>query len=476
MLALQSPKFRSLAILLVKPGDGEFDPDVMNGFCKSFANIVDQTLATFPNWVDGSVNSDGSLLYSIVDTAALRNIVPPPENGVSGTIDSYRTTSLGINLMFNVPDLLNQGTFISHKYPTNFSTKEFHIENPPAGGVPILLKWTVSRPLDTIQTTHINSPLLSGGSVPQFPAFAGDAITGLPFPALPDTFIAPDALVSDNGLWACGSGNLLQYRLSPSDPLVIELLNVSTGNFIAFAKIPAQNGTATQGTARFYVISLDVDPPVVADEEVTLLVLPPLTQADIIQQNPKAVVELLKECDGVYLAGGIQEPVFNVTHAAEYRKVVYSNSQTDPVGLVSPGVGYFDTVDHNFSTQVINMQGIPYACKMLLKLNKTAEVVPAADSIIGAFTTGCPDEQPEVIDICKAVALRRAHGVPPSENFLGALAAKTLKVIEGIEQGARHATNISFLVRQLMDGELIAEADITRRKKNARQEHLVRMR
>jgi hypothetical protein len=232
----------------------------------------------------------------------------------------------------------------------------------------------------------------------------------------------------------------------------IALRNVTTSNTINIAQGGANAGDNTRSVLRYYLTTASaLEPEEDVSEEFNVMVFPPLTQADMLQQNPKTFVALAKEHDGAYVPGAIFEPVFKLTQSANYAKTLLVTATTNLIGELDYENGWFDTVDQNFGTIVLNAQEIPYACKPQLKICRSVEMVPAPDSILGAFVTGAPIIQPEIIDVVKSLSDELPEVFPPNNNSLGILHMKICAVIEALPRFLRSGRNIAAEIATLCE-------------------------
>jgi len=447
MLFLQYPFFRSLTIVLARENDGEFSDAIMAAFTKTFAEIVPE-LSYYPLWV----NFDSGAYFTIVDTQALRNIVPP-EDGQSGIIDAYRFSSQGLSVYFNTPDLVDQGTFVSHRYPVDISTHTFVERNDSPGGVQ-----------EFFQTSAVTVSLLQRNITITSESFQTANLTVSPGGSSTSaTFTAAKALRIPGVVnFIISVGNTYNYSITNApNAQIVRINNVTTStNYDLLTMPPTFTLNATYfNVVRYYRTSGEDLEEDIKDEEVNLISLPPVTQADILQQNPKAVVELAKDTEGVYLPSCLMQPIFAITSASEYRKILLTSKSSQVTNMfLDPDSGYYDTVYGSFSVNVINFQGIPYACKPMIKICRSAELVPSPNSILGITTTGCPNEQAEVIDMAKAFHECQPHGYPVDYNGLGVLFGKALEVVNAIPNLLRSGRNISQAVKEVCGQEIIDDA------------------
>jgi len=446
MLFLQVPLLRNMMIILAKQHGGEFDAAMMDRFAQTFADMIPSD-AQYPNWLNLGAQFE---YMTMIDTSALRNVVPP-NNGVSGTVDSYRFSSQGFTVFFNTPDLVDQGTFTCMRYPLNHDTKSFAIDSELAGAEAEYFQFAAN----VIDVGVVNLQLGLGQGSLLIPVYNG-LVSALPSP----NFSAITALRNSSGSFTVAPANVLRYELSGGN--LVRLVNTTNGQAITVLTVPFTTNVNDRfnNTIRLYLLSNAPSPDErLFDEEMTVLTVPPITQTDMLQQNPKTIVQLAKETNGVYIPSCIFEPVFNVTKSTSYRKVLFITPTVNTTELIDPFSGWSDTIDTNFGISVANFQGIPYACSPLLKVCRSVEIVPAPGSFAGAFATGSPPEQPEAVDVCKSFTEKQEHGYPSNWNGLGILFGKVMAVVERIPVMLQTGRNIAREVSKVCDAESSTNAN-----------------
>jgi len=433
---LPLPLVRLLSLVVVLQNGGDFTDDVMNAVADTFANLPDGA-ARYPTWFSVG-NPDNNWYITLLDTAAMRNILPPAANGISGTIDSFRFSSFGINVWFNAPDLINQGVIVAHRYPNNVSTKQFQLQSSEYG----LPYYAMMSALRTGTVWSVSLGALQ--STPILPVFTGGSGL-LPSPPTVSTHSYHIAGTS----FGVTAGDSVQYNLVGN---VVTLVNISNPASVTVLVLGTTDGVTVNNNVRFYVPEVSDDiPERVISEDFTVIGLPPLSQQAIIQANPKSVITLAKEFDGVYLPLAIFEPVFKVTHASLYRKVLLMNSTTSLTNDLDYNTGWFDTCDVNFGVSVLSFRGIPWAAKPQIKVCRGVELVPSADSLIGVFTTGCPRIEPAAIDVAKSMSDEFPQAFPSAFNGLGTLWTMACNVIDALPRLSRSGRNIATAVADAMN-------------------------
>jgi len=445
---LQFPFFRSMVIVIVKQQDGELTTAEKADFLHAWNNILNRANVTYPSWYLFGTG----LYFTTLQTEALQNIEPPDAAGNSGLIDAFRFTSQGLNVLFNTPDLLDQGTYVCHRYPCDTDVKALTSTNlVPGAEVEYLHSgWTSVPGVPAGVTFLITINVDDAGDTltPTFPS-----VIALPTTSFPTTSVsATDAYRNSSGTFNVSVGNLVQYRIVAN---VVQLFNITNSQALAILTIPATSpiGISSSNTVRLYRTAGPTADDVY-DSDFNTVTLPPISQSDILQQNPKAVCSLLKETGGFYIPSRIMQPVFNLTLASSYRKLLLIAKQVDLESVdLDPRVGWFDTIDHNYSVAIGACLGVPYACKPMIKANRGLELVPAANSIVGLFTTGAPPAQPEIVEMCKSFDEAQPQGYPSNYNSLGILGGKALNVIESIPNALRFGLNIARTIKRVCDEE-----------------------
>jgi hypothetical protein len=440
-LLIVQPNFvRSMAILIGRPTSEEFDEDFIAKFADKWAMLPSREVALYPNWVE--IDDTAGSVFSVLQTGAMQNILPPDSNGVSGTIDSLRFSSQGISMFYNTPDLINQGTYASMRYPANFSLRDFGVQQDLSGYGPMYIN---TRMIGSVNEISV----VSSGSI--VPTLQWNYVANPNFPVTPIT--ATHAFRNHSGSFVVDVGD--EYRFEVG--INAELVNLTTTQRISVCVTPS-TAVNTYNSVRMYTIWDGDDTPQAQDTTQTVLVFPPSTQADMYQQNPKSDIQLSKETGGVYLPGAIFQPIFNVAQSGDYRKILFTNTaHVIRPDEIDTETGWFDTLDRNFGISIINMQSVPYACKPMLKYARSVEIVPAANSLVGIFTTGTPPEQNEAVDICKSFTDNQPHGYPETYNGLGVLFGKVLQVCQAIPTLVRSGLNISRAVKKVCDDESVQE-------------------
>jgi len=192
------------------------------------------------------------------------------------------------------------------------------------------------------------------------------------------------------------------------------------------------------------------------DSNVLVVSLPPITQADIMQANPDAVQSLMKDHGGFYTANGVFEPIWGMTEANAYSKVVFSVPGFDVSKAINQNEGWHDSVDINFGITVSNMQSIPYAAAPLLKIMRDDQQVPSQNSLIGLYATACPPADDVSMMVAKAIKMALPHALPVTANGLGTLFGAVCQIMDKMPLAAAHTVNIANSISNVVNSVLAA--------------------
>lgn len=437
MLVIQFPLFRSLGVVVLNTTDGELTNAELKAFLDSF-NSTQRETASFPKWV---ATSKRNIYWTSIATEAMNQIKPPDENGNSGLLNSFRFTSQYISVYYNTPDLINQGTYSLITWPTNHSTRSEVPELAVPGTVVeyLVTEWRVNF----MPSVNIFFNQLGNST---FPEFSVSTINAFPSPV----FVSTSAFRNAVGSFVVEVGDSLQYTYN--DPN-IRLVNVTKSTFIVLFALPAQSNVGGTSTTRFYrtsVIEEDDEDKILplVNSDYTMITLPPHSQSDMYQQNPKTVRNLSKLSGGAEVIGSIYQPIFNVQDANTYAKIMLSEK-----GIVlnrndyGPA-GWYDTVDLNFCTEVINLQNIPYSAKLMISACRTVEAVPASESILGTVVIAAPEPCPLVTQTCQMFSHYASPGVGIANMVRYGL--DFLHAVVGPKRG-KHATNEEFVKEKILE-------------------------
>lgn len=451
MLVLMPPLLRAMGIVLVHTKSRDFDAEVMSAFCVAFASVEARSDAYFPKWVPCPLYDEIEgflrpvLFFTVLAPNALRAVEEPDENGISTLLNQFRFTSFGLDINHNTPTWFDNGTFMAGCFNCSVESSTY-VENGVRGFEPFWLQATILTGTNFQVRTSV-------GGFPMAP------MTELDFAGLtpsPDVTLSFDMRNADSSFIAT-VGNVVNYRFVAGN---LVLFNSTRGTSLII-------GAFTQGMNHVKRLYSRVPLPEALDEliseteiEFNKLILPPTTQSDIFQMDPKRVSGKMKgdheegkpgTHSGVYLPNRIWQPVFNVQSAGNFRKCVIVSQDSSLGDLTNPDLGWFDSFDRNYGWGVINLQNVPYAAAPFITAARTDEQVPGVNSIIGAYTTGAQAKEPLCFDAAMAVGSRLPHGASSMAGRFSELFPAIRRGIASIPRLVASATNILDQVNDVMD-------------------------
>jgi hypothetical protein len=444
-LYILTPLLRAPCILLVNLLSEEFSDSIMAGFAKAWANIVKREDAQFPNWVgffpSGSDEISPPVNFFVVLTPdTLSSLDTPSDLGISEVLKAYRFVSHGIEIKFNVPDLVNQATSVMARVPaeaTNITPQREHVRGYDEFYI---------HAGSGIEPNIVS--IFPGGATGVPPINQLDSSGTLPSP----TVQADNNFRNQSGTFTINVGETFRYESVDGR---IYLVNLTTDT-----RLVVRSWAGTPNSTRMYVReALDVEIPISeVRSDMTKMILPMVQQKDLQAQIVGTSSFLMKDYEGVYLPNQIWKPIFEPQVATSYTKIVFVNDQSELSDLDDPTVGWFDSYDRNFGFAVVNIQGMSQSAAPLVKIIRTDEQVPSAKSLVGAYTTRCSPPCPVALDVTRALTDRLPMGYPADFNSMGKLFGMIRGMLKNMPVALAHAMNISSQIGRIVDD--ISELDV----------------
>lgn len=454
LLGLMNCMLRALGIVLIHTQSRDFDQEVMNAFCIAWASIPNREAAYYPNWVPcplyDTIDSFTVpvLYFTVLAPNALRAVQEPDEVGFSTLLNQFRFTSYGITYDHNTPTLFDQGTYVAGRFNCSVEPVEY-TENHLRSFDPFWISLVINTTVPTVSITALAT--VAGVSQPPISELSYTGL--LPSPGQVVTF----TFRNRDGTFVVPAGDTVSWRIVGAS---VGIYHIESDNFLNL-------GVAVVGASynkRLYsrIDLADTLSEVIDEEPMTFnkLLLPPVTQSDIVQMDAKSVSGLLKgdhelggagTFSGVYQANAIWEPVFNLQSASNFNKCVMVTQDTDLSDLTNPNTGWFDSFDRNFGWGVVNMQSVPWAAAPFIVINRTDEQVPGVNSIVGAYSTGCQVKEPLSVDVAMALSSRLPHGFSSSNAPHAKLFPRVRNALASIPRIIASATNILDMVNGVCD-------------------------
>lgn len=441
-LYLLTPLLRAPLILLVNLLSQEFSDEIMAAFGRAWAGIASRDSATFPNWV--SFNTDDEPpgpepvnWFTVLSPDTLQSLDAPNELGISSVLKSYRFVSQGVDIRFNVPDLINQATAVMARVAADVSSIE-PIREHVRGYDEFYLQWS------SLPNPIINAFFPGGASGSPINELSFSGV--FPSPVLPATTIFRNG----TGTFRIDIGDLWQYQTNGS---IIYLVNLSSST-----RVQLRDWSASAGSLRMYYRgALDADIPInEVRSDMTKMVLPPVLQKDMQAQIVSTTSYLMKDDEGVYLNNQIWRPIFDPQSATSFKKIIFVNELSNLADLDDPNTGWYDSYDKNFGFAMVNIQGMSQTAAPLVKMIRTDEQVPSKKSIVGAYTTRCTGSNPIALQVAQTMVDRLPMGFPASFNGMGKLFSMVTTALKHMPLALAHAMNLTTQISDLVDsvGEL----------------------
>lgn len=446
MLVLLTPLFRGLSIVIINSRSLEFGAERMKAFNTAWSSIQNRSDILFPSWLPFTVGDeiDASIaenFVTVLSTSSFDQLLPPDESGNSPIIQQFRITGLGMEILHNTPTLFDQATCVVGRFNAGTAIRSISTDSVAGFNVVYLHSNFNVNNLFTI------TPTIPGGGLPPSMSeyfFNGTLNFGATTPIFQSRVPVRNASLS--------------FRIAIGDEVRYTNLNgvIYMENVTLSQLIKVQNTTfgSQDSTRLYYSDVIDLDEPVTIigafEPDMTVIGLPPTTQADIIQQNPNSYQALMKDNGGIYFTNQIWQPVFNMTSSTGYRKVAFSISDQPLVDLSDPTVGWFDSVDTNFGITVANFQSVPYAAAPMIKCLRSDEWVPSPHSLIGMMTFNASDKNDVAVLIAQDFMNQMPHAMPKDFNQSGKLFGMISGLIRTLPVALSHGVNISKEVAKLV--------------------------
>jgi hypothetical protein len=439
MLVLQLPLFRNAKLVMANALGQEFGEDNANDLI-NVLNNVSATQMRYPNFVTGQlVDGDGAPLnyFTVIQSAGLDTIPPPGSNGISPVINQIRCTFDGLTIGHNAPALFNQATV--NGLVINCQVTPTPIEDVAQDPSVYLHGYGNWNPLT-------NSPATGAAFV--FSSLP-DILSGslVPFSGNSATFTANHLVRNKAGTIVVNIGDEYRYENTPAGTgHVIGLFNLTTVQNFSIVTTPSPL-ISSSSNLRLYFEPLATDPELNnINNSYAVITLPPLTQGDIAQNDPKADMFLMKDGGGCYQPINKFTPVFEPSNV-DFSVIRFAGPNTDPERIsADPSVGWQDAYDRNFGIGVINVQSMPYAAQPLFKFRRAHEIVPSTESFFGLFATGNSAKDDNTLQLADGIMNHRQHLYLASDNFLGTLGKIVTKAMSLFTVFETHAGTIRSCV------------------------------
>lgn len=444
LCVLHTPLWRTPFIFIADMVRAEVSDAAIAAVIESVNNIANIEAARYPEWL--ATTMDG-VYWQFVQWSAIRQLPPPSDSGASPVIQDFRITGDGFTMTFNTPDLINQGIAVSAQFNQNTKKVDAGYDHDETGtAVNYDVIWnTASAP----HNVHFVLPGLGeypwNGTLPLTTPSTGTPQSRTSTLVATDTYVAAGPLGTPITWYSTGDGVRFLATFNPLGPggvfltIDLEVSAGNTGDNWAPLGFSWRNLTSNSGPGR-------VGEDYTHTQKFNQITMPPITQEDLMQQTPKAVVFQLKATDGVYVVKRVWQPVYNMTPASDYGPVRLATTDTTATELAAAVGVLNDTLDSNYGFSVTNFSSLPLACQPYFKAIRSWEVVPGRGSPWGPFTTTNPPKEQLAEIISRTIGDLDPFAYPEAYNGFGLMFAKIMKVVTKIPRVLRSAANVSEAV------------------------------
>nr|QXV86432.1 capsid protein [Nodaviridae sp.] len=340
--------------------------------------------------------------------------LPEPVNGVSTTLDKWRIVGSSLTAMFNAATFVNQGYVGGGQFARAVQTQtlEESLEN--------------FRMMAVITAVNSGTNALITLSGPALGALLGSPLNNVQVPQVGSTPLTATQTIKYNGADFALADDIIQVSKTTGVGDVTVVLTNATDPTSVPITIPfALTGLATGMINPIYLQSSNFGGELNATRNV--VVLPPITLADIMSNDPACEASILKRSTGVY---GVHiktgSPVYNFASATTFGPLnVTTPGYEQPLG--GSGGGIRDTLDPNVGTIVMTFNGLATSSNIVVKRYFTWEGMPSEQSTVGQFAA--------VGGECDQTAMTFVDDFAGSNNCIYAARDNFLGAIAGVLKG-----------------------------------------
>lgn len=433
------PTYKTIAILIASRQNEDPDPAVMTDLINEF-NSEDPTI--WPTWKQSSVRANYWL--TVYEYAAAEiNVTDPSQNR---KVESFRIVGDGFVVLHNTPTLWDQGSFAVGQFQTDMATIPV-----PDNVASAVLTLTTGNQLSSTQVPFNlawQGVTLAAGTM----SVSGAASVPVALGAISGTL--PYSVYSDQGqLMASytgpGTGILTFAQVAaaaPNPPYVVVTGNSGPGTVRVGLTAPSSTITQTmslEGTAVTRALNTLQN---------VVWTLPPTSQRDIAQADPKFSAELMKQHQGFYAVRRYFEPKLRMTDLSTGGRIKLSVPNVQLISTSAPVGGIpDDVIDVNGSSIMFSIRGISHAANPTIKSCRFIEFLPAPGSPLAPFCGDTPEKDDDAEEIFRQIQLSGPHSYIPDANALGFLSSLIMTSIELIPVFARGARSVSHAIASAVD-------------------------
>jgi hypothetical protein len=363
----------------------------------------------------------------------------------SRSMDAFRIVGDGLVVMHNTPTLWDQGAFVVGQFPTDSRNLEQNQESNPMTLKVEALDNNQFRLSAVMTAENGNQNIANPLNITNSSSTAANWAWGTGI-AQKYTIQSPNGNVFQE--YAGSAQNMLvnwdnisntltvtNNGLSGSTPWTYTSVNKTTG------ATQSQYGKVSGAWVEF------VNTGTTAQQE-TLISLPPLTQQDISQADPKFSAELMKKHCGFYAVRRYYEPVLSMVQSTvsaikfSYPGVQEQVTQTTVGGIEN------DLLYSPAAMVIASIIGISTACSPTIKSERFVEFTTGPESRLSPFVGDTPEKDDDAVEVFRQVQLSGPHSYIPDANSLGYLASMITTLVSNLPAFLRGARSVSHAVAQ----------------------------
>lgn len=344
--------------------------------------------------------------------------LPEPQNGVSTTLDRWRTVGSSLTAAYNAASLLNQGYAAGGQF-----AREVQVENIEQSLESMrLLVLAGSNPSSSTGVFTVYGPglvLLPGENIE---GEANDPPVPWTVPQIGETSVrVARANIAYLGESFAKLGERVQLARSGTSPAVsLDFTNLDDPLSTPIHIVLNTAGMAPGSVQQFYLQAAEFAGELKTQRNI--LVLPPMTLSDIVSNDPDCEAAILKRSGGIY---GVHvktgAPVFSFASATTFGPLNFATPGYNvPAGGTAGGIR--DTVDPNIGTISMCFMGLATSTNVVTKRFFTWEGMPSEGSTAGQFAaTGGECDETALIFIDNFSGTHNSI-YAAKDNFFGAIA------------------------------------------------------
>lgn len=437
LYGISPPCYKTVCVLIASSDASGLSDQVLE---EIFEDFNTNALVAFPDWK--RLNATSPYYYTVLQFPAA-DLKLSASSGTSAEVESFRIVGDGFVVMHNTPDLWNQGSMAVGQFDTDFEV----VDTDPID-IPLTLKVTTGPFGGGTPTFQCELVAETGqqlwGPVPSI-GFAASPVFG-PIFGEGGTWTANTADRATTVIVYDGPQNLRSMTMTytptgPNPGMTFQCSGTPALPSFFLAGVVQQNST--------YIIEMfGRGPGLIGSGSVSAVSLiknPPLSQASIVQLDPKYSAELMKKHEGFYAVRRYFEPVLNMTEVSVSGPIRFTTKNMNKGETLKEAAGGIsnDVVDKNGASIAFAVRGISWACLPTIKANRFIELLASPDSSLAPFVEDCPPKDEDAIEVFRQMQLSGPHSFIPDANMLGYLASMITTIVESLPVFLRGAKSIS---------------------------------